>query len=112
MLIPNGKNLLVPTNPNTRMILSLNATRLQRGIKQIKGGVALKGLKEDLQLPTIDIEEYRRIYLETLKLCRENPDILEQFYLESQELYEEMHNLMEQQRSLIGRRFPVVKIKK
>lgn len=112
MLIPNGKNLLVPTNPNTRMILSLNATRLQRGIKQIKGGVSLKGLKEDLQLPTIDIEEYRRIYLETLKLCRENPDILEQFYLESQELYEEMHNLMEQQRSLIGRRFPVVKIKK
>ena len=112
MLIPNGKNLLVPTNPNTRMILSLNATRLQRGIKQIKGGVALKGLKEDLQLPTIDIEEYRRIYLETLKLCRENPDILEQFYLESQELYEEIHNLMEQQRGLIGRRFPVVKIKK
>lgn len=112
MLIPNGKNLLVPTNPNTRMILSLNSTRLQRGIKQIKGGVGLKGLKEDLQLPTIDIEEYRRIYLETLKLCRENPDILEQFYLESQELYEEMHNLMEQQRGLIGRRFPVVKIKK
>ena len=63
-------------------------------------------------MPTIDIEEYRKIYLETLKLCRENPDILEQFYLESQELYEEVHNLVEQHRGLMGRRFPFTKIKK
>jgi hypothetical protein len=112
MLNPSGKNLLVPTSPNTRMILSLNATRVQRGIKQLKGGLSLKGLKEDLQMPTIDIEEYRKIYLETLKLCRENPDILEQFYLESQELYEEVHNLVEQHRGLMGRRFPFTKIKK
>ena len=112
MLIPNGKNLLVTTSPNAHMILSLNATRVQRGIKQLKGGLSLKGLKEDLQMPTIDIEEYRKIYLETLKLCRENPDILEQFYLESQELYEEVHNLVEQHRGLMRRRFPFTKIKK
>lgn len=112
MLIPNGKNLLVTTSPNAHMILSLNATRVQRGIKQLKGGLSLKGLKEDLQMPTIDVEEYRKIYLETLKLCRENPDILEQFYLESQELYEEVHNLVEQHRGLMGRRFPFTKIKK
>lgn len=112
MLIPNGKNLLIPTNPNTRMILSPNSTRTQRMLKQLKGSFSIKDLKENLQLPTIDIEEYRRIYLETLKLCRDNPDVLEQFYLESQELYEEMHNLMEHQRGLFGRRFPVVKIKK
>ena len=68
-------------------------------------------LREDLQLPTIDIEEYRQIYLETLKLCRENPDVLEQFYLESQELYEEVHSIMRQQKGLLGRKFPIVKIK-
>ena len=37
MIIQNGKNLLVLTNPNSKMILSPNSTRLQRIVGQLSG---------------------------------------------------------------------------
>ena len=108
LLFPNGKNLLVPTNPGCKMILSLNSTRFQRFLGQLDGELNLRKLKDRLNMPSIDIEEYRHIYLETLKLCRDNPDVFEHFYLESKELYEEIHSLMKKQKGLMGRKLPAI----
>lgn len=54
------------------------------------------------------IYRYRRIYLETLELCKNNPDILEVFYQESAELYEEINSIVQKQKGLFGRKLPIV----
>jgi len=104
-----GKKFVVLGHEDIAMTFSPLSTSINRLSGRISGNVLLNGLNDKLNFPSIDIEEYRTIYLETLKMCQENPDILEQFYCQNSELYEEIASIMMKQKSLIGRQFPVIK---
>ena len=62
-------------------------------------------LKKSLELPTIDYEEYKKIYLQTLSYCVQNVSIFEEFYNQNQELYKEVATILDSQSTLI-KRFP------
>ena len=53
-------------------------------------------------------EEYIDIYLKTLKLFKNNLKHIQEFSYSNRQLYEDLYNLSEEQRGLVGRMFPVV----
>lgn len=56
----------------------------------------------------VDKEEYRKIYLETVKTCKDNTDLLEKFYEENQEIYSEIYSKSENKSGLIKRMIPII----
>jgi hypothetical protein len=56
----------------------------------------------------IDEETYREIYTRTLVFLKDNVDIIQEFSKCNHGLYEELYNLLDDQRSIFGRMFPVV----
>ena len=65
-------------------------------------------LYKQLSLPTITNSEYKKIYLESLKICKDNIDILEKFYNENSDIYNDICNISNKQRGIIGRLYPVI----
>lgn len=63
------------------LLFSLNKT-----LGQVKADSAIK-IQKQLNLPTIDYDEYKEIYLDTLKLCKANISKFDQFYEENKDLY-------------------------
>lgn len=108
ILYRDGNRLMISGHDDLAMFYSSVATSFNRLIGQTKGSASLKGLSDKMSLPSIDIESYRKIYLEVVALCQSNPDVLEGFYKESAELYSEINSMMLNQRGLIGRKLPIV----
>lgn len=59
-------------------------------------------------LKQISDKDYRIIYLNALKICKENIDLLEQFYNKNAQLYDDIYKLSNEQRSLFGRLIPII----
>ena len=71
----------------------------------------LRQLKEQINLPTISYTEYKRKYLESLKICLENKDLFEEFYQRNKPLIEEINTLSEKQNCFVKRLIPILPIK-
>ncbi len=82
--------LLLANDPSSHMTLFHGQYLLAR----IMGNVQttnLIALHKQLTLPTIDYEEYKQIYLDTLHFCKNNIEWFEDFYQENKKLYEEIN---------------------
>lgn len=108
ILIPQGRKLVTPNNPTADMIYSPVSLLINRAMGMVNKNSSLREINETLKMPTIDMQEYRRIYLETLKMCRDNEDLLEQFYLESAEIYDEISSTLEKVPGMIRRKIPFI----
>lgn len=108
ILYAEGSNLIVPNNPALFMKYKPFTLGFNRTLGQVNDSMSLTDIKTNLQRPSIDIEEYRKIYLETLKLVRDNQDILDQFYQESAELYADVENILHNQNNVIKRKLPII----
>lgn len=62
----------------------------------------------NLYIPQIDESEYRRVYLETLKLCRENEDVLEMFYNDNKDIYADIVEKSNVLPDFIQRKMPLI----
>lgn len=106
----NNNELVLPNNEKESMKLNY----LLNSIQRILGAVAnLKGnkeLKEELNLPTIDYEEYKRIYIETLNYCKNNIQMFQEFYENNKSLYEDLFMQIEEQSSMLCRLVPELKL--
>lgn len=60
------------------------------------------------KLPHIDYEEYKKMYLDTIKLIKDNIDIIEDFYNENSSLYKDIVMLSNEQNDLIHRLIPFI----
>lgn len=101
------KKLLVP-NSNNYMSFKSSSYMLLNIIKNNGDTINIFKLYKQLSLPTITDNEYRKIYLETLKLCKENIDMFEKFYKENNDFYNEICNISNKQRGLLGRVYPIL----
>lgn len=70
-----------------------------------------KDIFKMLKLESIDIEEYKKLYLEALKFCRENTSLFKEFSNNNMGLYEDIHNLSKEQNGYVKRLFPFIKDK-
>lgn len=61
---------------------------------------------------SVDKEEYRKLYLEALKICKDNIDMLEKFYEANKDIYSEIYYKSEEQSGLIKRVLPIIPSKK
>ena len=112
ILYSKGNKFIVGGHEELAMLFRPLTTSLSRLMGQYEGSISMRDTKKKLELPSIDIDEYRRIYLETLKICQLNPDILEQFYHTSCDLYEEINSIMATQNDFVRRKVPIVPKKK
>lgn len=68
----------------------------------------LISLYKDLSLDSIDDNEYRTIYLESLKVIKENLSLLEYFYYDNYKTYKDIYNISEEQNDMIRRIMPII----
>lgn len=99
---------LVTNNPNCYMINRYLTNILINAIGHYSDGCNILKKSSQINLPTISYEEYKKIYLETLKICKDNIYILEKFYHDNREIYEEIHNISFNQRDMIRRLIPII----
>lgn len=100
--------LTVPNVENSYMnIVSLQ--QLYMGfLSTTKLNYNLFDLYNDLNIPSVSDAIYRENYLNTLKICRENIDLLEGLYNKNKTLYKDIFAISEQQRDMIGRMLPII----
>lgn len=96
--------LLLANDPSAHMKI-FNGQYLAARIMGNVETIDLVSLQKQLALPTIDYEEYKQIYLDTLHFCQNNIELFENFYQENQELYKEIDNASEKQSNNLIRMF-------
>lgn len=104
----NGNHLLVANNPKYYMKRTYISDFVSGILRQNNTRINYLDAKKQLNLPTISENEYREIYLKTLKQCKENIDILEKFYIKNKEIYYEISKETEKQSNLIKRLIPTI----
>lgn len=103
-------NLILASDVNYKMKLSYITNSLQNILKQINNVKSPHTLNKHLSLETINYDEYKKIYLNTLNFVKENTNIFSKFCIENYELYEDLFNEMEKNSSMLERLFPELKI--
>ena len=63
-------------------------------------------------LPNINIEEYKELYLKALEICNQNKELFDYFYEDNKPLYEAVNEISKTQRNYIKRLFPLIPSKK
>ena len=107
MLIPKGGKFITPMNPQAYMGYRPVGLMVNRCLGQIKKNLNYCEINEAIHMPTIDMDEYRKCYLEALEIVKANPELLERFADESQELYTELADILTNQPGLIQRKLPI-----
>ncbi len=59
-------------------------------------------------MPDINIEEYKELYLQALEKCNQNKDLFNYFYEDNKPLYEAVNEISENQRNYLKRLFPII----
>lgn len=121
----NGKNyILDPMNDGmmyndnkNKLILANNQDYSMKNFPTLMSFYKLLGMfernsKMDKSFKSIDEEEYRKIYLDALKVCKDNIWMLEKFYEENKELYHEIYHKSKDQSGMIKRICPIISSKK
>jgi len=107
-----NNKLNLANNPNFSMQnYSFKVISLLHNFVEQNNNYKLRQLKEQINLPTISYTEYKRKYLESLKICLENKDLFEEFYQRNKPLIEEINTLSENQNCLVKRLIPILPIK-
>lgn len=112
ILYVKGNRFFVPEHPDLHMEnkpVSLAVNRLFNKVGE--GDASGKKMKEYSSLPSIDMKEYEQIYLETLRICQENREVLEYFYKENEEIYGELGGLLQKQSGFVKRKLPILPLK-
>lgn len=65
-------------------------------------------LYKDLNLTSIDDDEYRTIYLDSLKVIQDNLSLFEYFYYNNERMYKDIYNISEEQNDMIRRILPII----
>lgn len=99
-IIPNkAHNLLTSDNPTSSMkYRSLSTLMFKRN---------LLAVRKQLMMPTITREEYEKIYLVMQDRMDRNKDLMEKFYSENKELYDEISEKIKNTGSTISRIYPM-----
>lgn len=121
----NGKNyILDPMNDGimyndnrNKLVLLNNPDYSMKNFPTLMSFYKLLGmfegnLKINKSLKSIDEEEYRKTYLDALKVCKDNIWMLENFYEENKELYHEIYHKSKDQSGMIKRICPIIPFKK
>lgn len=74
---------------------------------QYSDGINLYKKYHTLNKPTISYEEYKKRYLETLKLCIQNEKLFQEFYYKNQQNINEIYSISQNQSDLIKRLIPI-----
>lgn len=105
-----GNQLVLPENQKGRMRVKYLTNILQRMLGTVKNTKNSFEIKKMLSMQTIDYEEYRKTYIDTLIFIKQNVELLDQFYKSNQTLYEELFEIIEQCSPMITRIYPELKI--
>ena len=120
MVNDNGKSyILDPTNdgildynPDKKIIYAGSEENYMKykESSQILCGIIMGGqtsfeskLKSD-----VDLADYKEKYLRTLKFCKENSDLLVDFYNMNKELYDDICTILAEQKSILRRTIPII----
>lgn len=74
---------------------------------QYSDGINLYKKYHILNKPTISYEEYKKRYLETLKLCIQNEKLFQEFYYKNQKNIDEIYTISQNQSDFIKRLIPL-----
>lgn len=107
----SGNRLLVSNDPKYYMYFYKGGHLLNKSLGQIKAA-NIRTLNEQFRMPTISYDEYKEIYMETLRICRENTEMFDSFYRDNASIYDEIYDYMENVSGLFGRMTGLGAVKK
>ena len=99
---PEKKILYVTEEENYMKLKKFN-----QFIMPILAGGNMTPIVESLETD-VSLEEYKEIYLRTLKLCKDNIYDIMKFYEANKEIYDDIFKLIEEQKGLIRRIIPII----
>ena len=105
------KKLYVPGTDSFMRFKPIEQTLMSIFYAQNKEKNVIKTYK-NLGLRQISDEEYRNIYMNSLKECKESLTLFSDFYNHNKELYEDIYKLSNEQHGLIDRLIPIIPKKK
>lgn len=94
--------LMLANDKNYHMTYHKSIFLINKLLGQVKADSVLD-IDKQLKLPSVSYEEYKDIYLDTLRACKSNVSMFDDFYNENEDLYRQVNDISNSSGGIVSR---------